>query len=130
MRQFVLKHREKITYLFVGGWNTVFGYGVFALLYYLFSQRLHALMILVVSYVLSITNAYIGYRIVVFRSSGGVLREYLRFCTVYGGAFLFNIVLLPLFMNVLLFNAYASQALITVLTVLGSYVLHRNYTFR
>jgi putative flippase GtrA len=113
----------------VGGWNTVFGYGAFALLYYFLSGRIHPTIILTFSYILSITNAYIGYKIFVFKTKGNVLREYFRFYVVYGGAFLINLVLLPIFMNFLMLNAYLSQGLITIMTIVGSYILHKRYTF-
>jgi len=32
MKAVIDRHRSKILYLIVGGWNTVFGYGAFALL--------------------------------------------------------------------------------------------------
>lgn len=129
MKATLEQHGSKIAYLIVGGWNTVFGYGAFSLLYHLFSQRFHFVFILIVSYVLSITNAYTGYKVFVFRTKGNVLREYLRFYAVYGGSFLLNLILLPFFMNSLLLNAYISQAIIMAVTIIGSYVIHKKYTF-
>lgn len=129
MRDTIVKHKSKIAYLIVGGWNTLFGYGAFAILYFLLSGRVHSIVILTISYVLSITNAFFGYKVFVFKTKGGGLREYFRFYVVYGGAFLVNLVMLPLFMNVIKLNAYYSQALITMLTIAGSYVLHKRFTF-
>jgi putative flippase GtrA len=126
----IVKHKSKIAYLLVGGWNTFFGYGAFALLYYFLSSKTHSAVILTISYVISITNAFIGYKIFVFRTKGNILREYIRFYVVYGGAFLINLVLLPLCMNHLLLSAYVSQAFITMLTVVASYVFHSVYTFK
>jgi len=117
-------------YLLVGGWNTFFGYGSFVLLYYFLSARIHATVILTLCYILSITNAYIGYKIFVFKTKGNVIREYFRFYVVYGGAYVINLVSLPVFMGYWMLNAYVSQALITMITMAGSYVLHRNYTFK
>ena len=34
------RHREKVMYLVVGAWNTLFAYGCFSLLYYLLHERL------------------------------------------------------------------------------------------
>jgi putative flippase GtrA len=130
MRETIVKHRAKIIYLVVGGWNTLFGYCSFALLYYLFSGKIHATYILTLSYVLSISNAYAGYKIFVFRTKGNILREYFRFYFIYGGAFVVNLLLLPVLMNVLLLSAYVSQAAITMFTVVGSYVFHKKFTFK
>jgi putative flippase GtrA len=124
------KHREKILYLITGGWNTVFGYGSFALLYYFLSGHVNSLVILTISYVISITNSYIGYKLFVFRTKGGIIREYLRFYVVYGGSFIVNIVLLPVLVDRYKFNAYLSQAGIVMATILGSYLMHKKFTFK
>ena len=130
MKQFLTKHEQKIRYLIIGGWNTVFGYGVFAVLYFYLSDLIHYLAILSISYILSITNAYIGYKLFVFRTKGNILREYLRFYIVYGASFLFNLAALPLLVEVLNLNMYAAQAIVTIITILGSYVLHKNFSFK
>lgn len=129
MRDTIIKHKSKIAYLIVGGWNTLFGYGVFAFLYFLLSSKVHSAVILVISYVLSITNAFIGYKLFVFKTKGNLVREYLKFYVVYAGAFISNIIMLPVFMNVLRMNAYVSQAIVVMLTVMSSYVFHKKYTF-
>lgn len=130
MRQFVRQHRTKIVYLVVGGWNTLFGYGAFAVLYLYLSSTVPPVAILTASYVLGITNAYVGYKLFVFRTKGNVLREYLRLYVVYGGAYVANLALLPLLMGVLRLNAYVAQGIIVLLTVIGSFVLHKRFTFR
>ncbi len=130
MKQFLTKHEQKIRYLIIGGWNTVFGYGVFVALYFWFADSIHYLVILSISYILSITNAYIGYKLLVFRTKGNILREYLRFYVVYGASFLFNLATLPLFVEILNLNMYAAQAIVTMITILGSYVMHKNFSFK
>jgi putative flippase GtrA len=130
MKKFLTQHEQKIRYLIIGGWNTLFGYSVFAGLYFWLSGSVHYLLILFISYVLSITNAYIGYKIFVFRTKGNILKEYLRFYVVYGASFLFNLVTLPFFVEMLKFNMYAAQAVVTIITILGSYVLHKNFSFK
>jgi putative flippase GtrA len=130
MKRFLTKHEQKIRYLIIGGWNTVFGYGVFVALYFWFTESIHYLAILSISYILSITNAYIGYKLFVFRTKGNFLREYFRFYIVYGASFLFNLAALPLFVEVLNLNMYVAQAIVTIITILGSYVLHKNFSFR
>ncbi|NTW52389.1 MAG: GtrA family protein [Chlorobiaceae bacterium] len=130
MKTVIKEHRSKIIYLVVGGWNTLFGYGAFSILYLLLSHSLNSTLILTISYVLAITNAYIGYKVFVFRTKGNVLKEYLRFYVVYGGAYVANIILLPLLMRVFLLNAYVSQALIVILSVISSYIFHKRFTFK
>jgi len=129
MREVIKTHRTKITYLIVGGWNTLFGYASFSIIYFFLSQRLNPTVILTISYVLSITNAFIGYKVFVFRTRGNVLREYLRFYVVYGGAYVANLILLPVLMRALLLNVYIAQGLIVFLTVITSYIFHKRFTF-
>ncbi len=130
MKQFLTRHEQKIRYLIIGGWNTVFGYGIFAALYFWFASSIHYLAILSISYVLSITNAYIGYKLFVFRTKGNILREYFRFYLVYGVSFIFNLTMLPLFVETFSLNMYVAQAIVTVITILGSYVLHKKFSFK
>lgn len=130
MKQFLIAHEQKIRYLIIGGWNTVFGYGVFAALYFWLEGSIHYLVILSISYVLSITNAYIGYKFFVFQTKGNIVREYLRFYVVYAAAFLVNLAILPLLVEIGDLNMYISQALVTMLTIIGSYILHKNFSFK
>jgi len=68
----VVARREQILYLVVGGWNTLFGYGVFALLYHLLHDvagvpKIPGSMVaLIVASVVGIANNYVLYRTVVF----------------------------------------------------------------
>ena len=102
----VLRRREQVLYLVVGGWNTVFGYGVWAFLQYLLGEHLHYLVIVLLSWLIAVANAYLGYRYVVFRSRGPILRELPRFSLVYVLTLLANLALLPVALNVLPFNIY------------------------
>jgi putative flippase GtrA len=130
MRQFLILHKEKIAYLITGVWNTLIGYGAFALLYYLLSHTLHSIVILTLSYVISITNSYIGYKLFVFKTKGSVLKEYLKFYVVYGGGYLINITTFPYLVFYLKVNPYVAQVIITGFTVASSYFFHKNYSFR
>lgn len=123
-------HKDKILYVIVGIWNTVFGYASFALLYNILNVATNYVVIISLSYVLSITNAFVGYRYFVFKSKGGFFREYLRFYLVYGVAYIFNLVSFPVLVQYLNINAYLSQIIINIIVVMSSYVLHKNYSFK
>ena len=56
---FYFRRREQLLYLVVGGWNTVFGYGVWALLQYLLGDHLHYLVVVVLSWPIAVLNAYL-----------------------------------------------------------------------
>jgi putative flippase GtrA len=123
------ENKKKVRYLVVGLWNTVFPYIVFGLLYYLSNARLHYLIILLISQVLGLTNAYIGYKFFVFKTKGNYVREYLRFYAVYGTTFIVNIVLISLFVEVLGINPVISQGIIGVIVVIMAYIGHDRFSF-
>ncbi len=126
----IKKHSEKIRFLIAGAWNTVFGYFSFVILYYLFSPATHYMILLVISNILSITNAYLSYKFFVFKTKGNFMKEYSRFYVVYGAAFIANLMLLPVFVELLRIHPLMSQALIIILTVIISYFGHKHFSFR
>lgn len=129
MKKFLFRHEKKVRYLIVGGWNTAFGYLLFIVLYELLNSRINYIAILVLSYVLSITNAFLCYKFLVFKTKGNYLKEYLRFYVVYGAAFLLNLAMLPFFVEILKVSPVLSQGLIVSFTVLISYIGHNNFSF-
>jgi len=128
--RFYFRRREQVLYLVVGGWNTVFGYGVWALMQYVLGGYLHYLVIVVLSWPIAVLNAYLGYRYIVFRSRGPVLRELPRFSLVYVVMLIVNLALLPIALTVLPFSIYVVQALFTAVVIVGSYLSHNYYSFR
>lgn len=127
--RFYFRRREQLLYLVVGGWNTVFGYGVWALLQFLLGAHVHYLVVVLIAWPIAVLNAYLGYRYLVFRSQGSVLREFPRFSLVYVVTLVVNLALLPVALNILPFNIYVVQALLTAIVVVSSYLSHRYYSF-
>lgn len=121
---------EKLRYLLVGGYNTAVGCISFALLYWLFSDRAHYLALLVLSHALNAVNAYVGYRIVVFRATGAVLTSASRFALVYGLGFLANLALLPPMVVLFGGRVLLAQAVVIAIIVAATYVAHRYFSFR
>ncbi len=78
-------------YLLVGGFNTLFGYGTFALTLFLLNhvvpQRFLYLTVIAASLLstpLNITVAYFGYKLFVFKTRGNYLIEWFKCFGVYG----------------------------------------------
>src|SRR5258708_33278745 len=113
----------------MGIYKMLFGYGLFACLYLLFGDRVHYLLILVVSHIVNVTNAYHAYRLFVFRDGRPGLRSYLRFHSVYLASLGFNLIALPFFVEVLNVSPILSQGFVLVITVVMSYVLHKRFSF-
>ena len=130
VQRVVRVHREKVLYLVVGGWNTLFQFVSFSLLYYLLQDYLHPSVILFLSYALGSINGFLGFRYIVFRTQGHPLVQYLRFQVVYMPLLLVNMVLLPLALAYTSLNAYVVQALFAVFSVVAGFIGNKYFTFR
>jgi len=126
----LIAHREKLLYLIVGGWNTLFQYGVFSLCWYLLSPVWPPTPILLISYVIGSVNGFLGFRYIVFKPTRHPLLEYLKFQVVYLPLLVLNLVGLPLLLKHTQLNAYAIQALVGVFVVIVAYVGNKYFTFR
>jgi len=130
MARFYQRRREQILYLVVGGWNTLFGYLVWALLQYLLHDYIYYLAILVIAWFPAVLNAYLCYRHFVFRSKGSVWRELPRFSLVYVGTLCVGLIGLPILLRLLPFSIYVTQALLTAAMVIFSYLAHKYFSFK
>jgi putative flippase GtrA len=75
-------------YLLVGAWNTLFGYGSYALLTAILTPVIpHGYIVAsVISSLLNISVSFLGYKWFVFKTKGNYLREWIRCVGVYSGA--------------------------------------------
>ena len=124
----ILRHK-KVRYLCAGGWNTLFGYGLMVVLYECLNAHFHLVAIAVLSSFISISMSFLTYKVFVFRTQGSWINEWVRSFVVYGVASLFSILLLWLFVDLLGFNIYFSQAVSMILVVSASYLGHARFTF-
>lgn len=114
----------------MGGWNTMFGYGVGVALYDTLSPYLHILGIGAIANIIAISMSFLTYKLLVFKTVGHWLPEYLRSYVVYGGTALLGTLLLWLFVDGLKISIWIAQGLIIVSTVVISYIGHARFTFR
>ena len=130
MKALYVKHGVKLHYLLVGGWNTIFGYGVFVALHYVTAPiHIHYEVVLILSQIISVTSAYLLYKKFVFRTKGHYFQEYCRFWAFYWLSLLANVMLLPLLVEVLHQDLILSQALLIVVSAATSYFWHAHHTF-
>ena len=130
---------QVIRYLLVGGFNTCFGYALFVALNYLFrSLGIYGSEIAtLLSNIIAITVAFLGYKWFVFRTHGHYLREWLRCLSIYGSSMLFSLVMLPP-LTLLLRRWFGhsqmasnvAAAILTVVVVAASYFGHKHFSFR
>lgn len=122
--------RQEVRYLIVGGWNTVFGYGIFVGLLYVLEARVHYMVIAVVCNVLAVTMAYATQKLFVFRTPGNLVREYFKFYGVQGVSNVVGLLALPFCVEVLRISPYVAPLLILVVTLVVSYLGHKHVSFR
>jgi len=148
-------------YLLVGVWNTAFGYLTYAALTWVLSRHVAYgyLYAAVLSNLIAISVAFLGYKWFVFKTRGNYLREWMRCFVVYGAAALPGLLLLPMVVSALVYFCHISPgarvghathfqltaaymsatfltapyiggAILTAGTVVFSFFGHRHITFR
>jgi putative flippase GtrA len=118
-----------VLFVLVGAYNTVFGLATFAGIHLLL-RDLHYLVVLVISAVLGMINAFVAYRVVVFKVKGQVALDLLRFVLVYAVALGINFLFLPVVVELVGLAPLPGQALALLLAAAGSYLAHKQFTFR
>ena len=121
---------EKLRFLLVGAYNTAFGYFAFAGLYLLLHRRLHYLGILAIAHMLAVLNAFAGHKFLTFRAEGHLVGDFLRFNLTYLGALALGLLGLPLLVEVCHVHPLISQAVLVLINTMGTYLLHKNISFR
>ena len=128
-------------YLLVGVWNTAFGYATYAAFVAVLQPRIPApanyLLASVLSSVINISVAFLGYKWFVFKTKGNYLREWLRCFAVYSSSIALGLVALPVCVHAVgrmtgnpRTAPYIGGALLTGVTVVCSFLGHRFYSFR
>jgi putative flippase GtrA len=117
-------------YLVTGGVNTLLSYAVGASLFYILIDKIHYMIIMVIGTVVNITISYFNYKLIVFKTKGNYIREYLRFYVVYSVPIGFSFIAFPICYQGLGMNPYLAQALIMAVTVVVSYIGHKKISFR
>lgn len=117
-------------YLVVGGWNSVFTYGCFAVLYYVLHERLASWAILTLVWAVASVNGYLCFRLFVFAPVRHPVVEYVRLQAVYLPILAINMVALPLALAYTSLSAYVIQALLSVFAVVAAYVGNKYFAFR
>lgn len=114
----------------VGVANTAFGFAVFAVLQSALGTWLHYQVIVVISNVVSIVEAYILQRWLVFRFTGGWWAGLARFSTVYLVALGVSLLLMPVLVELLSVDPIPAYGVVLVVQALGTYLAHKLFTFR
>ena len=126
-------------YLLTGIWNTLFGYGTFALFTALLAPmgRQSYILAVIPSTVINITVSFLGYKWFVFKTKGNYFREWCKCFAVYGTSIALTMLLLPVFVFFIRHQfgyerqaPYIAGAVLQVVTVFFSFFGHKHISFR
>src|SRR5664280_2425738 len=131
--------RQMGIYLLVGAFNTVFGYSLFAVLNFCLQGigSYNYMLASLLSNLIAITVAFLGYKWFVFRTRGNYLKEWIRCVGVYSTGMLLTLaglpVLVPLLRRVLVQRPqaapYVAAAIMAVITIIASFFGHKHISF-
>jgi putative flippase GtrA len=121
---------ELVRFGLIGVVNTAFGYGLFIILQLTLGQVTHYLVVLTVTNMIAVVQAYALQRWLVFRYKGNWWAGLLRFGAVYLVAFGFNLAFLPVLVEVANLPVIPAQGVALAIQVIGTYAAHKLFTFR
>lgn len=125
--QFWMRFPQKIRFLLVGGYNTVFSYALYALFVYL---TIPAQMALFLSFLLSSVNSYATQKFYVFNTKGNYVKEYIKCLVTWFGSYIINAILLEGLMRLGGLNAYVAEFIALVLITVYSYIALKYFAFK
>lgn len=121
--------RTEFRFLVAGAWNTLFGYLAFLVVYAIAGEEVHIGIVLSISYAISLVQAYLVQRLLVFRSTGAVRREFGRFALASLVIFLANLAALPVALHLTDISAPILQGGFVIVSTIASYLAHKHYSF-
>lgn len=133
--------KEAGLYLIVGALNTLFGMGMYWSFVWLLDDgsRFGYMTAAVLANIVSVSESFLAYKLLVFRTKGQWLSEYAKCWAVYGGVAIVNLAGLPFcaeFIRCLLPEGwkhvapYAGGLVMTCIAVAASFIGHKNITFK
>jgi putative flippase GtrA len=122
-----LYNNQKIRFLFVGGLNTIVGYGTYALLVFV---GINYFVANIFSTIIGVFHSYLWNRYFTFKSREKALGEILRFISVYIISFIVGNIVLFIVVNKLGINQYIAGLINLIFTTLISWFGHKYYSFR
>lgn len=118
-------------FIIIGTTNTVFGYLVGILNYFLLFEVIGIIGVGILNNIINISFAFIMLKKFVFKTiNTNWFYEYLRSYLVYGLKAIIGIFILWLCVSTFKLNIFISQAAAMLITIFVSYKGHKNFTFK
>lgn len=122
-----LLNDKRIRFLFVGGINTVVGYGAYALF---IAAGLNPYLATTCSTIIGVINSYFWNKYFTFKQPKKSLSEIIRFVLVYAVSYAANLGLVYIFVDMMGMNSYVSGAVCLFVVTIVSYVGHNFFSFK
>lgn len=121
---------EKVRFLIIGGINTVLGLLVFYVVQFLIGKYVTYIGSLLVTHFMVSTLGFVLYRKYVFKVTGNLFVDYVRFQSVYSISLISNLIILPILVTGLHWNVYFAQTLTVIGVTFVSFIGHKFFSFR
>lgn len=118
---------QKLRFLLVGGFNTVFSYGLFVLM--VAAIGIPYKIAIAIGYVISTNVSIFTMRYYVFRSKGSLKKEYAKAWGVYLTTMLINYAAMYAMVDLGAVNELLAQGIYTVLITVFTYLMHKYFSF-
>ncbi|HVS84976.1 MAG TPA: GtrA family protein [Gaiellaceae bacterium] len=122
--------RRPLRYLLVGGWNTLFGIGLFTVLWLAAGDALGYAAVLAIAQVIAILQSHATQRLLVWRTRGAYAGELGRFSVVYIASYGLNVALLAAAVDGLGLPVLPVQWALTAILLVPVYFTQRRWAFR
>lgn len=120
---------QKIKYLLVGSYNTLFGYLTFVLIFYNFSDVASHSLLLGITHFIAVTHNFFTYKRWVFNVKENLLKNYFKFHQICLLLYIINLILFLCFTKMMNVNLYFAQGLILIIIIILGYFMNKNYSF-
>jgi putative flippase GtrA len=122
---------ERVRFLLVGGFNTGFGFVIYAGFTFLFRHLEFGYMLaLIISQIISLFVAFALHKKVTFKKEGHLIKDFIRFAMVNSVSYLINLAVLPLLVHGAHWHPLVAQFGVLVVTTLISFVGHKYFSFK
>ncbi len=129
-----LKYEEIVNYLFVGVANTIVSWGAwFACAYTILDAQIvwQNTALSVISWVVGVIFGYFMNRIFVFKSKEpNMMKEFLQFSGGRVSTWVLDVVMMILMVNVMHINEAFSKIFVSVLVMIGNYIISKLFVFK
>jgi putative flippase GtrA len=120
----------QIRYVTIGVLNFLISFIIFASLMQVLQEFINYLTILVLSFFINVPISHLNQRIFVWKSKNRYLPELQKFFMVNLPPFLFNWAVLPLLVEIWDLPIIPTQLITGGLIILGTFVVHKTWTFK